>query len=157
MLQLPAPMALADEQEWRLQTAYLVNIAKFVTWPDNTQDVRLCVGELSPLYGYADGLQNVDLADGRKLKVAGLEHGSGDCQLVFLDQGLSEEEVASVRASAGPGVLLISNRSDAFQGGDAIQFFVRNLKLRIALNEEVIQKAEYKLSSKLMRLARKLN
>lgn len=135
----------------KLETAYLFNIARFVTWRPDDQEVRLCLPDESPLLRYAQELNGRDLGDGRRFAVAVLDGSHSRCDIVFIHAAFKP---AGWTLPGGASTLLVSDRPDALARGYGLQFFLQEDSVRFAANAEAIGRADYRISSKLLRLAR---
>ena len=146
------------ENEAALKAVYLVNVAKFVSWPeDSRQEVRLCIGSQSPVYDYLQGIKNVLVGDNLPLVIEADPQQLSYCNLLYVD-GPSESSIPMVDAQKSlTGLLTITDISRSIGRGYAIQFFVRDLKLRFTIDEQLVNSASYRVSSKLMRMARRLD
>lgn len=138
----------------KVKTAYLYNIAKFVSWPDDAREVVLCLDDKSPLYPFAKELANKPVANDRRLVIA--NRLASHCHIVFDDQPPEQETALSYKAGSWrPITLAISDQKSAQHEKYAIQFFVdENGRLQFSINMDAITDAEYRISSKLLRLAR---
>lgn len=137
----------------KLQTAYLYNIARFVTWRGEASEVWLCLPAESPLLRYAIELDGHDLGDGRQFRVGPLA-GTARCDLAFVHAALRQGAAESARLTQNPDLLTVSDRPDALERGYALQFFLEEDSVRFAAGGDVLAHATYKVSSKLLRLAR---
>ena len=136
----------------KLETAYVFNIARFVTWRPDDQEVRLCLPDESPLLRYAQELNGRDLGDGRRFAVGALDGSRARCDIVFIHAAY---KVAGKALPADVATtLLVSDRTDALARGYVLQFFLQDDSVRFAANADVLGHAEYRISSKLLRLAR---
>ena len=138
----------------KLQVAYLFNIARYVTWPRAEGAVHLCLASNSALARYAHEVDGHDLDDGRKLEVLVTPADLSRCQILFIRR--NEDTAVADPRGAGPGVLIVSDRPDAVARGYAMQFFVHENSLHFAVNADIMAGADYRVSSKLMRLAKPL-
>ncbi len=136
----------------KLETAYVFNIARFVTWRPDDQEVRLCLPDESPLLRYAQELNGRDLGDGRRFVVAALDGSRTRCDIVFIHAAYKQAGRALPADAAT--TLLVSDRPDALARGYVLQFFLQEDSVRFAANADVLGRAEYRISSKLLRLAR---
>ena len=137
----------------KLQTAYIFNIARFVTWPHDDGVVRLCLPAESPLARYARELDGHDVGEERKLSLAVGPLDLAHCDIAFVR--VAEAVPPALGAGSAPArTLLISDRPDALARGFAMQLFVEADTVRFAVNGEIVSRAEYRASSKLLRLAR---
>lgn len=137
----------------KLKTAYLFNMVKFVTWPEQDQDVFLCLRSNSPVMRFAEQLDGRALGDGRKIRIRPISDAGTVCSMVYDDLPSEDRAKAGVTWDAG-SVLTISDKPNAIADGFAIRLFFESKKLQFAVNPEQVQQADYRISSKLMRLAR---
>jgi YfiR/HmsC-like len=135
----------------KLETAYLFNIARFVTWRPDDQEVRLCLPDESPLLRYAQELSGRDLGDGRRFLVGALDGSHARCDIVFIHAAFKS---AGRTLPGEVSTLLVSDRPDALARGYVLQFFLQEDSVRFAANAEAVARADYRISSKLLRLAR---
>ena len=147
--------ARADDASYlRLKAAYLVNIARFVSWPsDDEKVVRLCLPSASDLAPLSATLDGQPVGNERTLRVV---EPLGACDLLYLDKFSARAERFEAFGDSGK-TLVVAEIADARQRGFAIQMYTRDLKLRLAINEDIVQDADYEMSSKLLRLYRRLN
>ncbi|MBL4707859.1 MAG: YfiR family protein [Flavobacteriales bacterium] len=149
--------AYADDQELKLKTAYLVNIAKFVTWPENNSKITLCLSDNSSLHEFVSDLDGYLLGSERMLYIQTNPPDLDSCHMIFVDTGFDNQRLMQIRSHQSESLLIISDIKGALDKGDDVQMFVRDLKLRIAINESTISHSSFSISSKLLRIARKLN
>ncbi|MCB1667247.1 MAG: YfiR family protein [Porticoccaceae bacterium] len=143
--------------EKELKAAYLVHLVKFVSWsePVETGKVWLCFNSLSPIAKFEGSIRQRSVGNGRVAEVLLDPAQLNDCDLLFWDEA-ANRATPGLLASAHPGLLVVTDIAGGF-GKGAVQFFSRDLKLRFAVNEAVLDKASFQISSKLLRLARELN
>ena len=137
----------------KLKTAYLFNIAKFVSWPDASSTVQLCLRADSPVRRFASELDGRSLGDGRAIRLATLRDSAARCHIIF-DDAPRPTPPNNEDWQFDGGVLTISDAPDAIDNGFAVQLFFESEKLRFAVDSETVKNANYVISSKLMRLAR---
>ena len=155
---MPVSSTWADTNvEQELKAAYLVHLAKFVTWsqPAADNEVRLCLSSQSEIAQFRDAINERSVGGGRLLKVLMDPEQLIDCDLLFWDAA-SQRRESDKLSNTHSGLLVVTDFSGGLQLG-AVQFFSRDLKLRFAVNEEILDRASYRINSQLLRLARKLN
>jgi hypothetical protein len=106
----------------------------------------------APLARYARELDGKDLGDGRVLTVTVGEIDARTCELAYVHGATTPAAVRAAQAS----LLAVSDAPDALERGYAIQFFVDGGTVRFAAQQDVIARADYRVSSKLLKLARQL-
>lgn len=143
-----------SEQEAALKSAYLVNFARFVDWQDGSSSVRLCLSSSASIYQYINELEMLYVGEGRELVLIDDPESLEHCHLYYVD---SNSEPLPLGESPPPGLLTITDIPKSLGKGYAVQFFVRDLKLRFAVDKELVENSSYKISSKLMRMSRRLD
>ncbi len=150
--------AKADEKlETKLKIAYITNIARFTKWPENNDNIILCTNKDSKLNNDVKTLSDYPIGDGRVMNSLIAPKDLNLCNIYFFD--LTSDINIELDFSVGqyPSILFISDQKQALDNDFAIQFFVRNLKLRFSASQAALDRADYKVSSKLLRLSRKLD
>jgi len=145
--------ASLETERGNLKIVYLFNIAKFVSWPDESESVRLCLRADSPIRRFALELHGRSLGDGRRFVLETLPRPADGCDIVF-DDAVDTQESNTHSNWDTPAVLTVSDSPQAIERGFAVQLFFEAEKLRFAVNHRTVTSADYQVSSKLMRLAR---
>ena len=145
-----------ENLENKLKTAYLVNFAKFTTWDAPIEQKVICVFQSAAIYPEIKQLQDIVHQVDNDVSIMIDPHELTECQLLYWDESTQEQLSEELLLTLHPALLIVSDMNDAHDQGFAIQFFVRNLKLRFAINREVVRNSEYRISSKLQRLSRQI-
>lgn len=143
--------------EIKLKTAYLINIISFVRWPHGNDQIVLCVNGNSPVFQLVSPQNGRLVGDNKFLRIQRAEMSLEHCDVLYWDatlEGLTHYDSTNEKAK---NLLTISDQKDALEADFAVQFYTRNLKLRFALNDDVIKRANYSVSSKLMRLSKQVD
>lgn len=149
---LPVLGAQRDSLESRVEpltAAYLVNIAKFVSWADQPEDIGLCLSADSNVYGLLKSAAPVQIGQSRLL-VHPLGGDGGHCDMVFVDSAEQASQLAAERAGS---VLTIGFGSDMIGQGLSMVLYPRDLKLRVVVDQSALTVASYSVSSKFLRLS----
>jgi hypothetical protein len=155
---LPA-LAQTSAEESALRAAFVYNFVKFVEWPPEVWarpgKLLICVA------GARNALAEEVLKLGAKPAVQGKEievRRIGDrgeiaaCHvLVFSEPDVGATWLAALR---GLPVLSVGEAGAFVQGGGIIGFFREADRLRFEINTDAMQRAQVKISSQLLRLAR---
>lgn len=147
-----------DTSYQKLKAAYLVNIARFVNWPamESGNSVTLCLPAASDLHAMRALLDGQPVGNDRTLNVISPVADITTCNILYLDGALANH-TAFTDAENSERTLVVAELPNAWERGFAIQMYTRDLKLRLAINEEIVKNASYEMSSKLLRLYRRLN
>ena len=162
-----AKQALAQEPDLlsKVKTAYLFNIAKFVSWPDVQADVVLCVDPTSRLKPYLQQLHQRNIGDQRKLLVVVTLPETTNCQMYFSERPFKDQESSALTAVStlvqdSPTaemnhILTVSDHQDSLRLGYIMQLKVEGDRLRFRYNPEALAESSFIVSSKLRSLARR--
>jgi hypothetical protein len=158
-LTLALPLAAQGPSEYQVKAAFLYNFAKFVEWPADAPGQPFCIGILGadPFGPLIDETLNGKTLGGRGVVVRRFSRPEDAlaCQIVF---------VAISAAPLKPLLKRFENRSvltvgeaPAFcQSGGIIGLEVSDQRIRFAVNREAADRAQLKLSSKLLSLATRI-
>jgi hypothetical protein len=147
--------------EYKLKAAFIFNFVKFVQWPGNSfqnakQPTTICVLGQDPFAGSLAGTLAGRAIEGRPLivrHIATAKQVSG-CHVLFIGSG-EDQRIHSVLAEIHtPGTLTIGESDLAGDGGVMIDFKLEGGKIGFDINLSAAQRAELKISSRLLSLAR---
>jgi len=152
--------------EYEVKAAFLYNFAKFVEWPSTafvTPEAPLvfCIIGPNPFDGRLERVVNDRTANGRRIEVreevaAGQTSG---CHLIFVPE--PEEDVvarvlhASTAAQEAP-VLTVGETQGFAEAGGMIELVVDEGRVRFDINAGAAEREGLKLSSQLLKLARRV-
>ena len=159
VLALAAPLDSRAEVvgEYDVKGALISNFAKFIEWPADSFDavdspLVICVEGDGPLESGLAATINRAHAGGRPLRAQRF-HGSPRCHMLFV--GASElKQLPAIVASVGARTVTVGEQVQFLQSGGAIEFRTESNRLQFDVNLRVITRAQYRISSKLLALAR---
>ena len=146
--------------EYHLKAAFLLNFAKFITWPvspkeDSGLPVVIVILGSDPFGSALDDLVADQRVRGRRLKI----RRSSDvdtippCQILFICAS-EKKRMKDILGQVDPmGVLTVSEVEGFASMGGMINFTVENQRIRFEINQSAAERASLKVSSKLLRLA----
>lgn len=147
----------ASEQE--LKAAYLYNFAKFVEWPPDlfespSSPLNVCVFGEDPFGRLLDGVIQGEKAGGQSLAAVRPDRIQElrSCHVLFIsrsERGRMGEILASVR---NQNVLTVGEGEEFLRRGGMIAFVREGSKLRFLIEKKAVEKAPFKISSKLLAL-----
>lgn len=144
------------EQEAALKSAYLVNFARFVRWRNDDKKVRFCLSSESAVYPYISRVDMLDVGSNRELVLVLDPVSLERCHLYFVD-AKSISSMPDLQENAHPDLLAITDIPGSQGKGYTVQFFLRDLKLRFVVDEKLIDASSYQVSSKILRMSRRLD
>lgn len=151
--------AQESSQEYQLKLAFMVNFARFITWPEEAFTLEhpqlvLCVFGQNPFGNALGGVEGKKVGD-RTLKVKQLDTLGKEqqCHLLFIGQ-------SEVTGSAGlrpllgrQSVVAVSDSSGFAAAGGGIEFVLRDDKLSFIINNTALKERGVQASSSLLNLA----
>jgi len=152
------PASARQSIEYQVKAAMLYNFTRFISWPDTTGPVlRLCVVGDDP-FGTALTAIDGEPVDSRTVTVArGVDPGSLEhCQVVFVSRSAQRMLPELLAALADRPVVTIGEGPDFVAQGGTIGLVVVDGKVRFDINAEGLKQRGVRISSKLLRLARRV-
>jgi len=159
LLALALPVFAQAPSEYQVKAAFLYNFAKFVEWPADREGTPFCIGVLGPdpfgglidetLAGKMLGTRNVVVRRFSRPEDASI------CQIVFVAESATPLKLVLKRFE-GRAVLTVGETPAFCQSGGIVGFQVADRRIRFAVNLEAADRAQLKLSSKLLSLATKV-
>lgn len=157
------PSLATGESEGPVKAAFLFNFARYVEWPPaafegESSPIRLCVMGASAfdevvsatVSGRSVGLRPVAVE-----KVASLEEAAG-CHLLFLEAGVEVPGPVVAERLGGVAVFTISDQPGFAAAGGVANFILVDQKIRFEINPSAARRAGLKISSSLLRLAKRV-
>ena len=165
VLALPSSVPGAHAQlpslrENEIKAAFLYNFVKFTEWPAEAfpeSSSLLTVGVLDDRQVDA-AFKSLDgkIVRGRKLRIKRIESTSDleSCHIVFIRIS-GKERVSQILVSLqNSSVLTVGEMKGFAQLGGIINFYMKTNRLRFEINVDAAKRAELKMSSKLLKLAK---
>jgi hypothetical protein len=144
--------------EYEVKAAFLYNFTKFVEWPRaiDSGSFSICVLGDDPFESAIDRLVNGKTVGGHPLQVRRIKDGadSRQCQIVFLsasEKGKASKLVETVRGSA---VLTVGESQDFLRMGGMVFLATEKDRVNVVINAAATDGVGFKISAKLMTLAR---
>ncbi|SFM78173.1 YfiR family protein [Thermodesulforhabdus norvegica] len=147
--------------EERLKAAFVYNFLKFTEWPsrsDEEDTLLLCTSAPPAMTESLKDLEGRKIGK-RTVKVLELEKAGNDriCHALFIDDSSNNAMVPSLlHKFRNDPVLTIGDRPDFCRMGGIIQLFREGNKLRFNINLRQARKSGIKISSRLLKLARRV-
>jgi len=155
-----APEARALEGvslEDKVRTAFLYNFTKYVRWPggESEGDFRIAVVGRTGVVAALEELAESKQVDGRKIKVAPLESvdALGPAHILFIACSEKERLREILRKIKGKSILTVGGCAGMARQGAAINFVIRDGKMRFEINRLAVERARLEMNSQLLKLA----
>lgn len=146
-------------QEYQLKAAFLVNFAKFITWPEQAlpvgqQEFILCVVGDDPFGSALAGIERKTVG-GRTIRVVKSSSLKKipDCQMLFISR--SEADTLNQLAVNLPSkaVVTVSDLPNFIKAGGHIQLITAGGRLTFAINHTAMKEQGLQASASLLSLA----
>ena len=148
------------EREYQIKAAYLYHFAQFVTWPapkNQQQTIQLCVVGDDPLGPLLDSLDEKTV-EGKSLDIRRLSSidDARSCHVLFVSSSESQRLPEIFKALQGASVFTVGETEDFTRQGGMARFYNMKNRVRFEINLEATERTGIKVSSKMLRLARRV-
>jgi hypothetical protein len=146
----------AQTTNYQVHSLFILNIAKYSTWPSTADEFHIVVFGKSKLYDELLKQVSGKSINGLAIKVTQAEHLSdiGSAQIVFLADGKSGNLDEIQKATESKPIMVIAEREGLFKKGAGFSFVVMdNNTLRYDINHGELEKRSIKVSKNLANLA----
>jgi hypothetical protein len=147
--------AYSQTTNYQVYALFVVNIAKYSSFPDVSSDLEITVYGKSKVYDELTK-QNGKVVNGHALKITQAENITdlGHAQIIFLADGKSAALDDILKATEGKPVMIICEREGLHKKGAGFSFIVtENSTLRFDINNTELEKRQIKISKNLSTLA----
>lgn len=147
--------AHAQTTNYQVYSLFVINIAKYSSWPEQNGELHITVFGKSKIY---DELlkQNGKNVNGNIVKVSQADNvdAIGQPQIVYIADGKSSSLDDILKHTQGKPVLIIGEREGLFKRGAGFSFVImENSTLRFDINNTELDKRQIKVSKSLAALA----
>lgn len=149
-------------REYRIKAAYLYNLSKFITWPNEENmakdaPITLCVYGYNPFETYLEKLQDRQIR-GRAIAVRYVgEHDSVDgCQLLFISQHNTTEPKLLNAPPPYPPILTVSDDQDFLSRGGVVTLITVSNNVQLDINLTRAKAAGFSVSANLLEIAHRI-
>lgn len=159
----PAVLGQGNPVEDEIKAAYVFNFTKFIGWPPSaftgTSDpLNVCVSAEGAVVKAVERILAGERVEGRPLRVVSpLPDEAAACHVLFVGRGGSERGLRLMASAGTTPMLTVGDSARFLQQGGMIAFVVENRRVRFDISVATAERAGLKLSSKLLRVARRLD
>lgn len=155
---------IADDisREYRIKAAYLYNLSKFITWPDEdtiSKDtpITLCIFGYNPFENYLDKLREHPVR-GRTISIRYLDEKQSvdGCQLLFISQHNANAPKLLTAPPPYPPILTVSDNQDFLTGGGMVALISANNNVQLDINLTRAKQAGLIFSANLLEVAHRI-
>jgi hypothetical protein len=153
--------AYEPSQEYKVKAAFIFNFAKFIEWPRevfSSADAPFVIAVVGadPFNGALE-----QAVAGKRVGTRGVEirhfdsvDKIGPCQILFVPTTDDNSQVQIIRKVENDHVLTVGESDNFSSNGGSFRFFTEDNKMRFEVNTDATDRAQLKISSKLLKLAR---
>jgi hypothetical protein len=156
----PARVSAQSTLEAELKAVFLYNFAKYVDWPPaapgSSESIRICAPNHPSLLTLVRSAVQGESINGRPLRALELDglDNARDCHIIFVGDSATPDASAWITAVRGRPTLTVADGRLA--DGVVIAFVLDNNRVRFDINRAAARKQHLGISSKLLRLARRI-
>lgn len=158
---LTLPAQAAPPTEYQLKAVFLLNFARYVTWPDQAvaegAAIDICVLGRDPFGMHLTGLE-ARQAQGHAIKVhiVSAPEAAEGCEVVFVSTSEQRKLNAILRDLMPWPVLTVSDIDGFVEAGGMIGLVTEDDRIRFDINRTSLAAHRLRLSAQLLKLARRL-
>jgi len=146
-------------REYQIKAAFIYNFIKFIEWPNQKafDTFNICILGKDP-FGEAIDILKGKRVKGWKIKILRMNslEKAESCQVIFISPSEASSLKEILSFFKNKPILTISEIPGFIEKGGIINFIIINNKIRFEINDKVAREGGLKISSKLLRLARKV-
>jgi YfiR/HmsC-like len=143
----------AQTTNHKVYSLFVVNIAKYASFPNIGNDFKIVVLGKSNVYEELQKVAATKDVNGKKMNVVQTDDVGkvADAQIIFLSDGKSSSLADLIKKFEGKPVMIISEREGLFKRGAGLSFIVsEDSKLRIDINKTDLEKRQIRLSQNII-------
>jgi hypothetical protein len=149
--------------EYRVKAAFLLNFAKFVSWPPKTftnsdAQINICIVGQDPFGLILDQTITGEYVDKREIRAHRLS-SIGDfrgCNILFISRAEREHSRQLLSRLSQTNVLTVAEFSGFAESGGMVEFLIDAGKVRFYINAAAAEAAGLRFSSQLLRVAKEV-
>ena len=148
--------AIADYQ---IKAAFLYHFTQFIEWPPTTEDLfAICVAGDKAVLASLEELTRGKLVSKQPIRIRQIsDPGEAPaCHIVFIGVSANARRQQFIDAVHKLGVLTVGEQPGFQSQGGMIELFLDDNHIRFDINEPVLREAHLRASSRLLRLARRV-
>jgi hypothetical protein len=155
--QMPTASFADAVSEYKIKAAFIYNFARFTQWPDDTDELKVCIYGKDPFGANIDNL-NGKQTNNKIIKIVRtkLIEEVKSCHIAFLNIIPPERHLfeKALKHIEGANVLTVTDATHAIDFGVMIRLIIDNDKIAFEVNHTAAKESELEISAKLLRLAK---
>ncbi len=152
----------AESAEYRVKAAFMEKITDFINWPaissvhDETVPFRVCVLGKNPFGGELQEMVNISRIKEKNTELvflAGNGAAASGCDMLFIAHSKRQQLKQVLEQLDAGSVLTVSDTSNFASQGVMINLIFRDNRIRLEINTQAAQSANFKIGARLLKLA----
>lgn len=158
LLMLSPVLRAQSQSEFRIKAAYVFNLTKYVEWPAASSQVVICVVGEGPMVKALGELAG-KISDTRQIVVllAASDADFKRCDLAYITNASPKKIESALQKFSGRSVLTVGEVSSFTRVDGMMALLTVGEHIEIEVNLQACQRANLKVSSKLLSLAKIVN
>ena len=147
--------AQAGTSEYEIKAAFLYNFVRLVEWPGAASNgsIRICIAGPHPIQERLEETVRGETVEGQPLMVRSILQPDAGCEVLFVPRRFAAAH-EYLREVEGKPVLTVGESPDFVQQGGIVNFFLEGKRVRFEINPTAATRANLRISSRLLQLAR---
>ncbi len=146
----------AQTTNYQVHSLFVLNIARYSTWPTHGSEFTITVFGKSKMYDELAKQVVGKTVNGAAIKIVQADDITqiGSPQIIFLADGKSSQLGDILKATEGKSIMVIAEREGLFKKGAGFSFMImENNTLRYDINNAELERRQIKVSKNLTSLA----
>lgn len=147
--------AQAQTTNFKVYSLFVMNIAKYSSWPEAATEFHIAVVGKSKVYDELLAYSSREI-NGAKIKVSQVDNLAdiGQPQILYLSDGKSSQLEEILKITQGKAVMVVTEREGLYKKGAGFSFFVTETNnLRFDINNTELERRRIKVAKNLSGLA----
>jgi YfiR/HmsC-like len=149
--------AFAQQNEYSVKAAFLVNFLKFIEWPDKSGPYVIEVAGKNPFGTYLESLAKKTTINGRKVIVTSGKPPNGLVPSILFVPISEQERFGDYIQPSGRPTIVIGEAPGFAKKYGAVNFVVDRERVAFEINQKLSKPSGVKISSRLLQLAKLVN
>lgn len=155
-----ATSARQPSLEYDIKAAFVLNFVRYVEWPAarRTPPLRVCTLQPNPFGDQLAALVSGEQWQGGAIDVQTITdvRGGTGCHLLYVPRAATGRFISALGALAGRPILTVGEHERFLEQGGMIRLFLDENRVRFSINQRAADTAGLAISSRLLRLARRV-
>jgi hypothetical protein len=158
---LPAAQAESVDFEYKLKAVFLLNFAKFISWPttsfaNEAAELNICVVGDDPFGNVLDQVVRGETVQKHPLAVVrpAPDRGLQTCHIAFFSRAIEAHAGNLIAKHVSANTLTVGDNDTFLRQGGMFNFVLEETKVRFIINSAALGKSSLNVSSKLLSLGR---